>query len=77
MLTAAYSLNVLGMIVLPIVLAFYVTRKFSLPWKLIFAGGLTFIVSQVFHIPVLYGLTAMFTSGVLPAIPAAWSGDGG
>ena len=73
MLTAAYLLNVLGMIVLPIVLAFYVTRKFSLPWKLIFAGGLTFIVSQIFHIPFLYGLTAMFTAGVLPAIPAAWT----
>ena len=73
MLTAAYLLNVLGMIVLPILLAIYVTRKFSLPWKLIFAGGLTFIVSQVFHIPFLYGLTAMFTSGVLPAIPFAWT----
>src|SRR5512139_706651 len=73
MLTAAYLLNVLGMIVLPILLAFYVTRKFSLPWKLIFAGGLTFIVSQIFHIPFLYGLTAMFTAGVLPAIPAAWT----
>lgn len=73
MLTAAYLLNVLGMIVLPILLAFYVTRKFSLPWKLIFAGGLTFIVSQIFHIPFLYGLTAMFTSGILPAIPYAWA----
>jgi uncharacterized membrane protein YhfC len=73
MLTAAYLLNVLGMIVLPIVLAFYVTRKFSLPWKLIFAGGLTFIASQVLHIPVLAGLTALFKSGALPAIPAAWT----
>ncbi len=73
MLTAAYLLNVLGMIVLPILLAFYVTRRFSLPWKLIFAGGLTFIVSQIFHIPFLYGLTAMFTAGVLPAIPFAWT----
>jgi uncharacterized membrane protein YhfC len=73
MLTAAYLLNGLGMIVLPIVLAFYVTRKFSLPWKLIFAGGLTFIVSQVFHIPFLYGLTAMFTSGILPSVPYAWA----
>jgi uncharacterized membrane protein YhfC len=73
MLTAAYLLNGLGMIVLPIVLAFYVTRKFSLPWKLIFAGGLTFIVSQIFHIPFLYGLTAMFTSGILPSVPYAWA----
>ena len=68
----AYSLNALGMIAMPILLAFYVTRKFSLPWRLIFAGGMTFIVSQIFHIPFLYGLTAMFNSGVLPAIPEAW-----
>jgi uncharacterized membrane protein YhfC len=73
MLTAAYLLNVVGMIVLPIVLAFYVTRKFKLSWKLILAGGLTFIVSQIFHIPFLYGLTAMFTSGILPAIPYDWT----
>jgi len=73
MLTAAYLLNAVGMIVLPIVLAFYVTRKFSLPWKLIFAGGLTFIASQILHIPFLYGLTAMFTAGILPSIPAAWA----
>src|SRR6188768_4001091 len=68
----AYSLNALGMIAMPILLAFYVTRKFSLPWRLIFAGGMTFIVSQIFHIPFLYGLTAMFNAGVLPTIPVAW-----
>jgi uncharacterized membrane protein YhfC len=73
MLIASALLSALGMIVLPIVLAFYVTRKFSLPWKLIFAGGLTFIASQIFHLPVLSGLTAMFKSGVLPAVPVAWA----
>jgi uncharacterized membrane protein YhfC len=71
MLTVAYLLNCLGMIVLPILLAFYVTRKFSLPWKLIFAGGLTFIASQVLHIPVLAGLTALFKSSAFPVIPVA------
>jgi uncharacterized membrane protein YhfC len=73
MFTIAYFLNALGIIILPIVLAFYVTRKFSLPWKLIFAGGLTFIASQILHIPVVSGLTAMFRNGTLPAIPSAWS----
>lgn len=72
MLTAAYLLSVLGMILLPILLVFYVTRRFSLPWKLAFAGGLTFIASQVLHIPVVYGLTALFKSGTL-SIPAGWS----
>jgi uncharacterized membrane protein YhfC len=72
MLLAAYLLSVLGMIALPIFLAFFVTRKFGLPWRLIFAGGLTFIASQIFHIPFLYGLTALFNNGVLPSIPYAW-----
>ena len=72
MLIAAYLLNVLGMILLPILLAFYVTRRFGLPWKLLLAGALTFIASQVLHIPLVYGLTALFQNGVLPAIPSAW-----
>jgi uncharacterized membrane protein YhfC len=72
MLTVAYLLNCLGMIVLPIFLAFYVTRKFSLPWKLIFAGGLTFIASQILHIPFLRVLTLFLQSSAAPTIPAAW-----
>ena len=74
MLAAAYLLNVLGMILLPIVLAFYLTRTFSLPWKLVIAGALTFIAAQILHIPVVYGLTALFNNGTLPAIPEAYSG---
>ena len=69
MLIVAYLINVLGMILLPIALAFYFTRKFSLPWKLVFAGALTFVASQVLHIPVVAGLTALFNNGTLPAIP--------
>src|SRR4030095_15995572 len=72
MLATAYLINALAMVVLPIVLAFFVTRKFSLPWKLIFAGGLTFIASQVLHIPFLRWLTFLFQSGALPSVPAAW-----
>lgn len=60
------------MVILPIVLAIVLTRKFSLPWKLILAGALTFIASQVLHIPVVYGLTALFTNNIL-SIPAAWT----
>ncbi len=36
------------------------------------AGALTFIASQVLHIPVVYGLTALFNNGTLPPIPDAW-----
>ena len=72
MLISAYLLDVSGMILLPIVLAFYLTRKFNLSWKLVLAGALTFIASQVLHIPVVYGLTAFFKSTSAPAIPEAW-----
>jgi uncharacterized membrane protein YhfC len=73
MLIAAYLLSVSGMIILPIVLAFYLTRKFSLSWKMVMAGAVTFIVSQVLHIPVLSALTALFKNGTLPAIPPTWT----
>lgn len=73
MLSVAYVLSFLGMIVLPVLLGFYLTRKFKLSWKLILAGALTFIASQVLHIPLVYGLTAAFQNGTLPAIPPAWA----
>lgn len=66
-------IGVLGMILLPILLGFWLTRKFKLSWKLFFAGALTFIASQVLHIPFLYGLTALFANGMLPSPPAAWN----
>ncbi|HSG42395.1 MAG TPA: YhfC family glutamic-type intramembrane protease, partial [Anaerolineales bacterium] len=68
----ASSLSVLIMLIVPIVLVVYLTRKFSLSWKLALAGALTFIASQVLHIPVVYGLTALFQNGTL-SIPDAWT----
>jgi uncharacterized membrane protein YhfC len=73
MLLTAYSISILGMIVLPIVLVIYLKRKFNLPWKLPVAGAVTFILSQVLHIPFLYGLTALFQNGSLPKPPASWA----
>jgi uncharacterized membrane protein YhfC len=73
MLSAAYVIGFLGMIILPILLGIWLVRKFKVSWKLLLAGALTFIASQVLHIPLVYGLTAAFKSGVLPAIPPAWT----
>jgi len=56
MLIPAYIISLLGMILLPIILWIYFGRKFTLSWKLILAGGLTFIGSQVLHIPLVIGL---------------------
>jgi len=72
MLTIALITSIIGMILLPIILVIFLTRKFSLSWKLALAGALTFIASQVLHIPVVYGLTALFQNGIL-SIPKTWT----
>jgi ABC-2 type transport system permease protein len=51
MLIFAYSLAVLLMVLLPIVLAAWLRRLFNVPWLLFSIGALTFIVSQVVHLP--------------------------
>jgi uncharacterized membrane protein YhfC len=62
MLTTAYIINFLGMILLPIIAWIYFSRKFKLSWKLILAGGLTFIASQIPHVPLTLALTPLFQS---------------
>jgi uncharacterized membrane protein YhfC len=56
MLTAAYIVSFVGMMIMPIILWIYFTRKFALSWRLVLAGGLTFIASQVLHIPLVIGM---------------------
>ena len=58
MLTAAYIISFLGMLVLPIFLWLCFTRKFALSWKLVLAGALTFIAAQVLHIPLVFGMNS-------------------
>lgn len=62
MLSAAYVVSFLGMIILPLILWVYFTRKFVLSWKLILAGGLTFIASQVLHIPLVLAMGSFLQS---------------
>ncbi|MDI6768102.1 MAG: YhfC family glutamic-type intramembrane protease [Anaerolineales bacterium] len=73
MLAVTYAINFLGMILLPILLGIYLSRRFKLSWRLFLAGALTFIAAQVVHVPVLSGLTALFNAGVLPAPAEAWT----
>jgi uncharacterized membrane protein YhfC len=58
MLTTAYVISFLGMIVLPILLWIYFRRRFALSWKLVIAGALTFIAAQILHIPLVFGLSS-------------------
>jgi len=66
MLTAAHILNFTGMILLPVLLAFWLTRRLRLTWKLVLAGALTFIASQVVHIPLVLGFQGILRSGLVP-----------
>jgi len=47
----AYVLSILGMVLLPIVLAVILRRHYRVFWILFVAGTLTFIGSQVVHLP--------------------------
>lgn len=77
MLIANTVLSAIGMILLPLVAGYFVAKKFKQSFKdfrkLFIAGVLTFIASQILHIPFLYGLTALFKSGTLPSPPESWS----
>jgi uncharacterized membrane protein YhfC len=70
-------IGAIGMILFPLVFGYFIAKKFKLTFKdfrkLFIAGALTFISSQIFHIPLVYGLTAMFKNGILPSPPESWT----
>lgn len=61
-----YTINGLVMIVAPILLGIWLTRKFKLGWRLFGIGALTFILSQVVHLPFNSLLSQLFLRGILP-----------
>ena len=61
------------MIAFPLALAVYLTRRFSLGWRLWWIGAATFILSQVGHIPFNALLTLLFQRGILPNPPPSWN----
>jgi len=62
LLTITYTLNALLMITFGLGLGAFLTRRFDLSWRLYWIGGVTFILSQVGHIP--------FNAVVLPRLIA-------
>ncbi|RME84649.1 MAG: YhfC family intramembrane metalloprotease [Caldilineae bacterium] len=72
MLYVTYALNFLLMIAIPILLGWFLRKRWGLPWRLFFIGGVTFILSQVFHIPLNAGLTLAFRQNLLPGPPEAY-----
>lgn len=72
MLYFTYTLNFILMIAMPIALGIFLARRFKLGWGLWFIGATTFILSQVVHIPLNMGLTALFANKILPPPPETW-----
>jgi uncharacterized membrane protein YhfC len=62
-----HPMNGLLMILIGIGWGFYLTGKYKLDWRLYWIGAITFILSQVVHIPLNYLLTWLFQQGYLPA----------
>jgi uncharacterized membrane protein YhfC len=77
LLIITIAISAIGMILLPLVLGYFIAKKYQLTFKdfrkLFIAGALTFIASQVLHIPLVFGLTAMFNNGILPSPPESWT----
>jgi ABC-2 type transport system permease protein len=73
MLAILYSISILLMILLPVILAALLRRRFVTPWFLFCVGILTFTASQAVHLPLNNWLADL---GILPhagkAAPPAW-----
>ncbi|MFN8411037.1 MAG: YhfC family glutamic-type intramembrane protease [Anaerolineales bacterium] len=71
MLITYSIISYIGMLLLPLIAGVFVAKKFKLGFKdfrkLFIAGALTFIASQILHIPVVYGFTTLFKNGILPS----------
>jgi len=55
-------------VIFPLILGWWIIKKKGTSWKLFGVGVLTFIGSQIFHLPVVNGLTRAFSSGLLPHV---------
>jgi ABC-2 type transport system permease protein len=72
MIILAYSLSILAMLLAPVVLAVLLRRKFRVPWLLFAAGSLTFIGSQVVHLPLnslLANIGLLPKAGEMDSVP--------
>jgi len=69
LLLIAHLLNALLMIGLPVGLAVLLIARWKLGWRLLFAGAVTFVVSQVGHVPFNLGATALLNRTSLVSLP--------
>lgn len=72
MLSATFLIEIAIMLGAPVTLGWLLWRRWSLPWTLWGSGAVTFIASQVVHLPLNAGLTALFRFAWMPQPPEAW-----
>ncbi len=72
MLYITYALNSLLMIAMALLLGWFLAARLGQPWRFYIAGAITFILAQLFHIPLVAGLTLAFRQGLLPQPPPQW-----
>jgi len=61
-----FPITILIEIALPVLLAYWVIRRYHTSWKLVGIGGVIFLAAQMLHIPILDGIGWLFTNNVLP-----------
>lgn len=71
-LMVTHFLNGALMVAMPLALAYFLTRKFKLGWRLWWIGAATFIISQVGHLPFNAGLNWLLQQPGFPKPPENW-----
>jgi uncharacterized membrane protein YhfC len=64
------SINYALMILMPIIVAIVIRRRTGAPWRLFLIGAVTFVASQVLHIPFN---AVVLRSGLIPTDTTVWS----
>ncbi len=61
-----HFLNGLLMVALPVAVGIFLARKFQIGWRLWWIGAVTFVLSQIGHIPFNVAVGLLFERGILP-----------
>lgn len=72
LLISMFAIAVIIEIGLPVALALLVIRRFKVSWLVVLTGVLTFIGSQVVHIPLLQVPTLLYNAGKISMLPSQW-----
>jgi uncharacterized membrane protein YhfC len=72
MLVGLIAIEAVVMICAPVLLGQTLRRRLGTTWSLFGIGAVTFVASQVVHVPLNVGLTALFAQEWMPKPPEAW-----